>query len=135
MGYEAGELVLKIVGSVTVLGGTALGLARFIRKWGRERREAGHEVLRWEIEAFQANIAALKEENERCHEERERERREHTTDCSAYEARIQRRTQEVHDLRNQLHKAEGLLHVVQMELDLERHKHGKGPWTLGEEPE
>ena len=129
---ETMDLVLRILGMVGALAGTSLGLAKGMRWLSRERRQTKHEAARWEIEAFQANIAALKAENDRCWAEIDRERSDHARDCERLEATITRRQDTEHELRNQLHKANTLIQVLQLELDQERRKHGKGPWHPNE---
>jgi hypothetical protein len=129
---DSGQSLL--VSALGVLGGlTTFAVAMAKRgAWVNKGKVSGG---RWEIEAFQANIAALKEENERCWAERMRENAEHAEDCRAFEATIERRVKEAHTLRNQLHAAEGMVHVLQLELDMERRENGKPPWTMDENGE
>jgi hypothetical protein len=129
---DSGQSLL--VSALGVLGGLttfAIAMAKLVAWVNKGRVHAG----RWEIEAFQANISALKEENERCWAERQRENQEHAEECRQKDATIERRVKEAHALRNQLHAAQGMVHVLQLELDMERRENGKPPWPIDENGE
>ncbi len=106
---ETVDFILKTLGAVGALGATALSLGKFMRWMASDKRHEKNQVVRWEIESFQANIKALQDENARCWEDNKRLREEHAVECEEHEdqiatleKRLEARIKQVHDLNNLL---------------------------------
>jgi hypothetical protein len=135
-----GDLLLKFIAAATAGTGLLVALSKglsIVTRGMQSRRsvEAQGRVdqARTDIERFGAINDALEADNQRLRAEHEDERRRFRDEVEEMQGRLGRRIAESHELRNQLHKANILIQVLQLELDTERRTHGKPPFANPDE--